>query len=89
MHALTIRQPWAALVMRGIKVEEYRRFAIPLGPLAIHAARSLPTNEDIEELMQILRRYDMHAGWQAAIEWCEQLPSRLGSAWNSGRSKKF
>jgi hypothetical protein len=74
MNALTIRQPWAALIVRRIKAEEYRRFAIPLGPLAIHAGRSLPTNEDIEDVMQILRQYDVHASWQAAIEWCEQLP---------------
>jgi len=40
VHALSIRQPWAALIVLGLKTVEVRRWATPRrGPLLIHAAR--------------------------------------------------
>jgi activating signal cointegrator 1 len=43
MKILSIRQPWASLVVHGLKRCETRRWATLFrGPLAIHAARRFP-----------------------------------------------
>src|SRR2546427_482948 len=39
-YALSIRQPWAALVVLGLKTIEIRRWTTPLrGPIYIHAVK--------------------------------------------------
>jgi hypothetical protein len=44
MKAITIAQPWASLVVHGLKHLETRRWSSRhRGPLAIHAARKIPT----------------------------------------------
>ena len=43
MKALSLRQPWAELVMQGKKTLELRNWAVSYrGPLAIHAGKTLP-----------------------------------------------
>ena len=43
MRALTLTQPWATLVVGGLKYVETRSWATSYrGPLAIHAARGFP-----------------------------------------------
>jgi hypothetical protein len=55
VKALTVRQPWAALIAAGLKVEEYRGWApAHRGPLAIHAARALPSWADLAEVRRWL-----------------------------------
>jgi len=51
MKALSIRQPWAELIIRGIKVVENRSWSTEhRGPMAIHAARTFDLNlNDPEE----------------------------------------
>jgi len=45
MKALSIRQPWAELIIRGIKDVENRSWATEYrGPLAIHAAKTFYYN---------------------------------------------
>ena len=40
MKALTIRQPWADLILAGVKTREYRSWRVDYrGPLLIHAAK--------------------------------------------------
>jgi len=47
MKALSIRQPWAELIVRGIKDVENRSWSTEhRGPLAIHAARTFYFNLD-------------------------------------------
>ena len=47
MKALSIRQPWAELIIRGIKDVENRSWSTEhRGPLAIHAARTFYFNLD-------------------------------------------
>ncbi len=44
MKAITVRQPWASLIAAGYKRVETRSWATGYrGPLAIHAAKGLPT----------------------------------------------
>jgi len=50
MKALSIRQPWAELIIRGIKDVENRSWSTNhRGPLAIHAARTFDLNLDDQE----------------------------------------
>ena len=53
MRALTIRQPYASLIMAGIKTVETRSWSTnERGPLAIHAA--LRPEQDVNELWRLL-----------------------------------
>jgi hypothetical protein len=55
MKALSIRQPWAHLIVKGIKRVENRDWStLHRGPLLIHAAQQLWQKDSIE---QIERRY--------------------------------
>jgi hypothetical protein len=50
VKALSIRQPWAELIIRGIKDVENRSWSTEhRGPLAIHAARTFGLNLDAPE----------------------------------------
>jgi activating signal cointegrator 1 len=56
MKALTVREPWATLIARGIKAIENRSWPTDYrGPLAIHAAKTPPTflREDLEALEEM------------------------------------
>ena len=57
MKVLTIRQPWATLIVRGIKDVENRTWATSYrGPLLIHAARrdALLNNDQWSNLLALL-----------------------------------
>jgi hypothetical protein len=55
MKCITIRQPWAALIARGLKTEEFRNWQTDYrGPLAIHAGRTLPELADGAEVRHLL-----------------------------------
>jgi hypothetical protein len=55
MLCLTVRQPWASLIARGLKTEEYRGWCPSYrGPLAIHAGRALPDFADGAEVRRLL-----------------------------------
>ena len=50
MKAITIRQPWASLLVSGKKLYETRGWATSYtGPIAIHAAK-WPVRRTIDEL---------------------------------------
>jgi hypothetical protein len=50
MRALSIRQPWAELIVRGIKDVENRSWLTHhRGPLLIHASQTKPTREDLDD----------------------------------------
>ncbi len=58
MKALTIQQPWASLIIIGVKRFEYRSWKTSYrGPLLIHAGKHKPTQDDLEE----------------AADWCKRL----------------
>jgi hypothetical protein len=49
MKALTVRQPWADLIVAGVKDVENRSWRTHYrGPLVIHSARRRPTPADVE-----------------------------------------
>jgi hypothetical protein len=51
MKALTVMQPWASLIVRGIKQREFRNWAPAFrGLLAIHAGRQAPSEEAVAAL---------------------------------------
>jgi hypothetical protein len=48
MKALTIQQPWASLIIIGVKRFEYRSWKTSYrGPLLIHAGKHQPTRDDM------------------------------------------
>ena len=57
-RALTVRQPWASLIARGVKRHELRTWAPPLGliqdaePLLIHAAARPVRDDDLPAAMR-------------------------------------
>lgn len=51
MIALSIRQPWAYLIAAGIKDIENRDWPTKVrGPFAIHAAKAVPTEDEIADI---------------------------------------
>ena len=75
MLCLTVRQPWASLILHGLKTEEYRNWSTPFrGKLAIHAARALAADlADLETVAALVER---------AIRFCPALPTV--ARWLSG-----
>jgi activating signal cointegrator 1 len=72
MKALTVRQPWATVLVRGVKTVEYRTWPTTYrGLLAIHAGRALPSLEDYE---QLLRVYVHGVREQTVRQWVGNLP---------------
>lgn len=45
LRAVSIRQPYAELILRGDKTEEYRTWRVSHGPLLIHASRTVTADE--------------------------------------------
>ncbi len=55
---LSMHQPWASLLIKGIKKHEGRTWYTPhRGRLWIHAASKQPTEEEIKETEQFYRHY--------------------------------
>jgi hypothetical protein len=49
MKALTVRQPWADLIVLGVKDVENRTWRTHYrGPLAIHSSKGRPSKPDVE-----------------------------------------
>jgi hypothetical protein len=69
MNAITVRQPYAGLIVRGLKTAEYRSWKIPTGIYALHAGRALPTVADIAAIAE----YTGMAEAQA-LAWADNLP---------------
>lgn len=54
MRVLSVRQPWAALIVLGIKNVENRTWTTSYrGRLLIHASKTLPTNQEMEEALRL------------------------------------
>jgi hypothetical protein len=52
MHCLSVRQPWASLIVRGIKDIENRTWCTNhRGPLLIHAAKRIDLDADTRGLL--------------------------------------
>ena len=61
MKTLTVRQPWAALIIHGGKDIENRSWATDyLGPLLIHAAKAM-TRKEYEECCQFCEEHDLES----------------------------
>ena len=68
MKALSLLEPWATLVRRGLKLYETRDWPMPASlidqPLAIHAAKQpFRPDEWGDELLQQLRADDVSGPW--------------------------
>jgi hypothetical protein len=62
MKALSVRQPWASLIVLGIKDVENRTWRTNYrGPLAIHASQRV---DDATGMMHGLRAVQQRAAWQ-------------------------
>lgn len=54
MRVLTLKQPWASLVMVRLKDEEFRTHRLKPGPLLIHAGKSKrPLEECLAEIIRL------------------------------------
>lgn len=72
MKAITIWQPWASLLARGMKQYETRSWATKYrGPIAIHAAKR-PVRQTIDALVA-----DRRDGW-TTLDYFESLFMRPG-----------
>ncbi len=57
MKALSVRQPWAWLIVQGIKNIENRTWATDLrGYILIHAGKARPDPDDLDRAKAMLRR---------------------------------
>ena len=68
MTAITVQQPWAALIAAGAKRTENRKYRPPsvIGKrLAIHAGKYRPTDADIAAARRCARR-DRDIDWESA-----------------------
>jgi hypothetical protein len=80
--AITVRQPWAALIAAGAKRTENRNWrseSIIGKPLAIHAGKYLPTDEDIRKARRLARR-DRDIDWESAKRVLDGAPEE----WSHG-----
>lgn len=80
MKALTVKQPWATLIMQGIKDREYRSWATPYrGRLAIHAGQAL----DLDGYEQIgrLPGRDATGALLGTVMLMDVRPHAGGYAW--------
>ena len=83
MTAITLRQPWAALVASGAKRTEnrtYRPLSVVGRRLAIHAGKYKPTREDIDEARRHARA-DKDIDWRIARRVLGEDPA----GWSYGR----
>jgi hypothetical protein len=77
MLALTVRQPWASLILRGLKREEYRNWSTPFrGKIAIHAARATPgAVADLQDVADLVERATrVRPGLPTVARWLSGLP---------------
>ena len=76
VSAITVRQPWAALIEAGAKRTENRKWyprSVIGKPLAIHAGKYLPTDEDIRTARRLSRR-DPDIDWESAKRVLDGAP---------------
>lgn len=65
MKALSIRQPWAWLIVNGYKNIENRSWNTKYrGPVLIHASARKPTKSEVETARSLLKEV---AGWEVAL----------------------
>lgn len=55
LRAVSIRQPYVELILRGEKTEEYRSWRITPGPLLLHASRTMTADERAEASIDLSR----------------------------------
>lgn len=80
MPALTIWQPWASLIMAGVKPYEFRQWKAPRGSrrIAIHAGARKVRREEIAGILLVLR---LPARWtQGLLPGAEALLERWHAA---------
>jgi hypothetical protein len=71
MKALTVRQPFASLIQRGLKTMEYRNWTTAhRGPLAIHAGRAVPCEIEWDYLRA---HFPKANDWELGA-WLSHLP---------------
>ena len=86
MKALTIWQPWASLIVGGVKPYEFRGWAAPHAirgqHIAIHAgARPVRKNE----IADLILRLRSPAAWSTCLRMPEALP--MLEAWHTNPSR--
>lgn len=93
VRALSVRQPWAALIVDGVKDVENRTWSTPhRGPLAIHAARTpvevIASRSPLEhytfgavigvvDLVDVVRNHPSEWSIDGCYHWLLARPRRL------------
>lgn len=74
--ALTMHQPWASLLVLGIKRVEGRTWSTDhRGPLWIHAAAKVPEREEIERVEAWYRQVYAIGGFEGELRFPEHYPT--------------
>ncbi|HJT87971.1 MAG TPA: ASCH domain-containing protein [Bryobacteraceae bacterium] len=91
MKVLTIRQPWAWLIVNGYKDIENRSWATHYrGPLLIQASASLPSRKDLEGARAFARKRgvvvpeDLETGGIIGLAFLDRCVSKSRSKWFEG-----
>jgi hypothetical protein len=79
MLCLTIRQPWASLILHDLKTEEYRSWTTSYrGKLAIHAGGTLAADPDDLMVVAALVERGTYGWYRPALanvaRWLSRLP---------------
>jgi hypothetical protein len=79
MKALTVRQPWAGLLVLGYKNVENRSWSTQhRGPLAIHAASASAAPEDWDRALDLLVQVAIDRNHMGDIlDWCRERKGGL------------
>lgn len=91
--ALSVRQPWAYLIVQGIKEEEYRSWSTDYrGPLLIHAGKSVDP-KGMQKFRRVEKKHDqepmefLQGGivGEVVLDDCE--PYKHGYIWKLSRPR--
>lgn len=64
MKAISLWQPWASAMAMSLKLNETRSWQAQYrGPIAIHAAKRRPTDQDFKMFEFILKRFGREYDW--------------------------
>ena len=83
MKVLTIRQPFAAAIMEGLKTVEYRSWATSYrGMLAIHAGKRRPDRDWQDDWPELDADTLVYGAILGAVELLDCVPGDAGFEWH-------
>ena len=76
MIAISVKQPWAALIIQGRKLREHRRIRLPLGSrIAVHASRQIASKAEVWLWFQYIRQLPTSEEFDRFYQLVPRLPT--------------